>query len=350
MENHNKDFTIITTENRQILRDILPLSKPLALFIEPTNYCNFRCKPCAHGQERNRNDLKPFVHMEYSLFERLIAELKAWEGPKLSLLRLTALGEPFMHPEIIRMVRLAVESGVAEKVDLFTNGSLLTDPICHELVACGLDAIRVSVYSVLEHRHREVTQSDCDFMRIRQNVAALRRIRDEKGVGKPIIFVKMFDTYGKENETFMDLYGDIADEIGFEKVHDATQYNGSDLIGAYYSDPQDVQRTKEAYHKSLNDHKACSRPFMAMVVCAGGDVVMCTHDAPRATCIGNVKEDTLRDLWNSEALYEFRKMHLTGQKHLNRLCKNCDWFRLFPPEDNVDGLKVELFRPQRKQP
>lgn len=342
----NRNFTIITKQQRRILKDILPLDKPLAVFIEPTNFCNFRCTPCAHGQEKNRNDLKPFKHMDMDLYKKMIYELRDWGENKLSLLRLTALGEPLLHPNICDMIKIAKDADVAEKLDLFSNGSLLTEEISNKFVEYGLDSIRFSIYSVLDERHKEVTRNDFDINKIRNNIKMLRRIRDNKGAKKPYIFVKMFETYSSENDIFIEMYKDIADEIGFEKVHDATKYNDSDLIGAYYKNPEDASRTREEFEKSLNNHKACSRPFMGLVICSGGDVVMCTHDAPRATKIDSAYEKSLKDIWNSIELFEFREMHLAGNKYKNRLCKNCEWFRLFPPEDSVDGFDIDKLKPK----
>lgn len=338
---HNENFTIINKEKRQILRDVLPLQKPLALFIEPTNICNFKCKPCAHGQEKNCEDLKPFMHLDFSLYEKMIKDITAWDGPKLKLLRLTALGEPFMNPKMCKMIKMAKDAEIAERVDLFSNGSLLTEKISRDIIDSGLDFIRISIYAVMPDRHAEVVQNPFSVQRIRENVAMLRRLRDEAGKTKPFIQVKMFDTYSYENDVFVAMYKDIADEVGFEKVHDATKYNDSDLVGAYYTNLEDARRTREEFASSLNDFKTCPRPFMAMVVCANGDVVMCTHDAPRATRIASVKEQTLPEIWNGHALYKFREMLLTGNKDKNRLCRHCEWFRLFPPEDNVDGFPLE---------
>lgn len=345
MEDKN-NFTIITKNNRRILRDILPLEKPLSIMIEPTNFCNFRCRPCAHGQEKNRNDLKPFMHMDFNLYDRIIENLREWEGPKLKLLRLTALGEPFMHPQMCEMIKIAKDADIAEKIDLFSNGSLLTEDICKKLVDYGLDYVRFSIYSVLEDKHKDVTQNDFSVYKIRDNIAMLKKIRDSIGATKPYIFVKMFDTYSDENEIFVNMYKDIADEIGFEKVNDATKYNDSDLVGSFYKNPEDAQRTRDDFKKSLNNHKVCPRPFMALVVCSNGDVVMCTHDAPRATRIDNVNNNSLRKIWNGKELFEFRKMLLTENKNENRLCKNCDWFKLFPPEDNVDNFPIEKLEPK----
>jgi radical SAM protein with 4Fe4S-binding SPASM domain len=343
----NEYFKIITRENRRLLRDIVPLAKPLSIFIEITNICNFRCAPCVHGSEKTRNDLKPFKHMEMDLYKKIIYEIKNWEGVKLSLLRLAVLGEPLAHPQFVDMVRIAKENNVANRVDTFSNGSLLTEQLCEKIVEYELDYIRFSIYSVLNEKHKRVTQTNIDVKKIRDNIATLKKIKVNKNSEKPYILVKMFDSYDEENEIFKSMYEGIADEIGFEKVHNATQYSGNDLINAYYQNDKLEDYTLQEYKKNLNNFITCPRPFMALVINNIGDVLMCTHDAPKATKIGNCQNNTLEEIWNSDELYQFRKMQLS-RDHSNILCKNCDWYKLFPMEDNIDGLPIEIFKPKKE--
>ncbi|OQA84038.1 MAG: molybdenum cofactor biosynthesis protein A [Lentisphaerae bacterium ADurb.Bin242] len=338
-------FTIISS-NRMILKDHLPLAKPLSVFIEPTNICNFRCTPCVQGSENTRNDLKPFCNLEMSLYKRLVDELKNWPGPKLKLLRLAALGEPLLHPDFCEMVKLAVDAGIAERVDTFSNGSRLTHEISEKLVDYGLDHIRFSIYAAIDAHQKEVTRSSVTVGEIRDNIQYLREYRDRQGKKKPVILAKMFDCYDEENIVFQNLYKDIADEVGFEKVNNATRYSGNNLINAYYHDKGKEAKTEAEFKSHQQHHVACPRPFMNLVVNSAGDCILCTHDAPKATKIGNVHEKTLLELWESDELFEFRKMHLENRKHENRICRYCDWYKLFPAEDNVDGFPVERLRPK----
>ncbi|NEX21710.1 radical SAM protein [Thiorhodococcus mannitoliphagus] len=340
-----KRFTIIS-EDRPPLRGRLPLRKPLALFVEPTNICNFRCAPCVHGSENTRSDLKPLRHMTMALYGKLISELREWSGPPLKLLRLAMLGEPFINPDFIEMVRLAKEARVAERVDTFSNGSLLSGDVAERLVDVGIDSIRFSIYAVTPDRHLDVTGSRCAIEEIRNNIKRLRDIRDAKGRCAPCIFVKMFDAYGDENNLFYEMYEGIADEIGLEKVHNATNYSGNDLVKMYYGDSVRSERAYNEYAQSLNAHRiACSRPFMSMVINNIGDCLMCTHDPAKGTKIGNCNDSTLQELWSGNAMFEFRRMHLQNHKHENPICAHCDWFKLFPDADNVDGFPVEKLRP-----
>lgn len=339
------EFTIIS-HDRQPLFSRLPLKKPLSLFVEPSNLCNFRCSPCVHGSENTRNDLKPLKHMEMSLYKKLIRELQEWEGPKLKLLRLAMLGEPFLNPEFPEMVRIARQADITERLDTFSNGSLLTQEISQKLIKYGLDIIRFSIYAVEDKHHKRVTGTNYPVSSIHANIKQLREMRDASGSAKPYIFVKMFDTYGVENKMFFDLYQGIADEIGLEKVHNATNYSGNDLVNMYYHDPEKELQANREYQDSLNQGRiACPRPFIAMVINNIGDCLMCTHDPAKGTKIGNVYDSTLPELWNGKNMFEFRKMLLENRKKENRICAKCDWFKLFPQEDNVDGFPVEKLRP-----
>ncbi len=338
------DFAIIS-QDRAALRDLLPLAKPLSLFVEPTNVCNFRCTPCVHGSENTRNDLKPLRHMEMSLYEKLISEMAEWEGPRLKLLRLAMLGEPLANPAFCDMVRMAKEAGVAERVDTFSNGALLTGDIARRLIEYDLDVVRFSIYAAEDDRHHRVTRTKWDVGAIRDNIKRLRDLRDAAGKASPYIFVKMFDSYTAENEAFFEMYEGIADEVGLEKVHNATNYSGNDLVKMYYGDAVKELQAHQEYAASLDKARvACPRPFMSMVINNIGDCLMCTHDPAKGTRIGNAWESSLPELWNSESMFEFRRMLLEDRRSENRVCARCDWFQLFPQEDDVDGFPVERLR------
>lgn len=339
------DSHIIISGKRQRLIDLLPLKKPLSIFLEPTNICNFRCVMCVHGTENTRNDLKPFQDMDMNLYRRIIRELADWEGPPLKLLRLTMLGEPLLNKNIIEMIRFAKEAKVAECIDFFTNASMLTPEMSEKLVKSGVDRIRFSIYAVDEERHAKITvQNKFTPSVIHNNIKFLWRIREKLKSKTPYMLVKMFDAFGKENELFFSMYKDISDEVDLERVHNATRYSGNNLIKMFYNDPILEKKTEESYKAGLHELKSCPRPFMALCVDSIGNVLMCTHDAARGTKIADLNNTTLKDVWYGEPLFQFRKMQLEGKLADNRICANCSWFKLFPQEDCVDGFSIERWK------
>lgn len=340
-----EDFIIISRKDRCVLRDVLPLKKPLSIILEPTNLCNFRCTFCYQGSESLRSRLKPIGNMDLALYRKILDEIGAWEGPRLKMLRLQGCGEPFVHPHFLEMVKIAKQSGVAERIDFFTNGSIMNDRICHSLIESGVDIIRFSVYSMYAEKHRRVTQTDFDHRKIHRNIRRLRELRDACGAKTPHILVKMFDTYSEENELFIRTYEGIADEVDLEKVNNLTNQTDIDFIGAYYHESEHVERTLKDYRESLNEHGACSKPFYMLFINSQGGVSPCCDDCKKIAVLGDLNRHSLQDVWRSRALYDFRKAHLTGNKRNLAFCSKCSWFRLFPPEDNVDGLPEEMFIP-----
>ena len=66
----------------------------------------------------------------------------------------------------------------------------------------------------------------------------------------------------------------------------------------------------------------CPQPFYMLSVWANGDVTPC--DALYKACIlGNVKSNTLSDMWHSDRIRQFCKIHLGKQKNRIVECKNC---------------------------
>ncbi len=331
----------IISQNRQNLLELLPLKKPLSIFIETTNICNFRCNVCIQGAEETRKDLAPFKHMDFETFKKIIDDIKRWDGPKLKLLRLAFHGEPFMQKDFAKYAKYAVDAEISEKVDTFSNASLMNKEQAEAILDSGIDAIRFSIYSVINQRHKEVTRKDVPVETIRDNILYLKQERDRRKLEKPFIFVKAFDNYNEENEIFFSLYKDIADKIDLEKVHNGTKYKGLDIMHKYYNNESIEKRNQDNFSSNLHNFTACPRPFMSMVINVHGKALMCTLDAPSYTKFGDIAENSLQEIWKSEQALNFRKLQLEGKKEENPLCRECDWFKLFPQEDCVDGFPID---------
>jgi len=98
---------------------------PEALQIEVTNRCNFNCQICI----RRVWNAKP-LDMDVALY-RKIAEACF---PFLKRLVLYGFGEPFIHPQILEMLRIARKRLLKDgEILISTNGSLLTPEIAEKI-------------------------------------------------------------------------------------------------------------------------------------------------------------------------------------------------------------------------
>ena len=67
----------------------------------------------------------------------------------------------------------------------------------------------------------------------------------------------------------------------------------------------------------------CRKPWWRMSVQWDGTVVPCCLDYNNKLVLGNVKDQTLTEIWNGPRMKELRREFLSG-KVTNPLCKDCD--------------------------
>jgi len=290
-----------------------PLPKPLALYIEPTNICNFHCDFCAQAFPDYFGRAGYKQHMPMDLYRKVIDDAKAIGGIKT--VNLYFLGEPTIHPEIVEMARMAGD--ISDDVTITTNGTKLTLEKSIGLIEVELDFLRVSIYAETP----ETTQR-----LIRSNISSLRIARDTQLAAKPRIIVKWCDpTIG---EQVRKDYEGIADEFIYQGLHSM----GSDFVLL-----QPLTGTK----------KACQHPFYTLLVKANGDVACCCVAWDQTLNVGNVAHESLLEIWEGEALARIQRIHLEGRRKELSTCSNCD--TLYSNPDSVDALTVEEFDRRREE-
>lgn len=99
------------------------------LQIEPTRNCNLNCKSCVRDSSHSGD-------IDLNLYDQL---LDKYSNEGFDILKLQGLGEPFMHPEIDKMVKLGHDYGY-EHVMTITNGT--------RRIHGDFDHIMVSINSV----------------------------------------------------------------------------------------------------------------------------------------------------------------------------------------------------------
>jgi tungsten cofactor oxidoreducase radical SAM maturase len=117
------------------------------LYIEPTTVCNLNCRTCIRNVWED-----PRTHMDMQVFDLLLEQIQ--ELPELQRVVFSGLGEPLTHPHLLDMVRRVRGRGLA--VTLGTNGLLLDKAKARELVALGVDRLVVSLDGVRPETYADV--------------------------------------------------------------------------------------------------------------------------------------------------------------------------------------------------
>lgn len=329
--------------DRIILKDVLPLKKPLCISIEPTNLCNFKCSMCFHGNNEYAEEAKPLRNMHIECFNKVINDIKNWGGKeKIKLIKLYSIGEPLLHPDICDMLRIIKEADICEQTEITTNASLLSEEISEKLVDYGLDILRISVYGTDDEHMKDITKSTFTPANIIKNVKYLKEYRDNHNAARPVIIAKMLNTYTDENERFIRLYSDVADTVGIDEPFHLPNCENDIFEKLYHDDAQ------QAFEKSMSTNiykgeKVCRYPFTHLTVRNDGTCVVCCADWLKELSFGNVMEHSLKELWESKTLYDIRCKMLKTKGKCFKACAGCEIPFRDAPEDNIDGLKTEKF-------
>jgi MoaA/NifB/PqqE/SkfB family radical SAM enzyme len=112
--------------------------------------------------------------MAEATFDRIIAGLPDFAPPPLVFLG--GLGEPLMHPQLPDMIARAKALG--SRVELITNGTLLTERLSHQLVAAGLDMLWVSLDGASPESYADV-RLGASLPKVLDNLKQFNRARSK---------------------------------------------------------------------------------------------------------------------------------------------------------------------------
>jgi radical SAM protein with 4Fe4S-binding SPASM domain len=336
-------FSKLSSTERQNLMEVLPLAKPFTVLIEPSNLCNFRCIQCFQSVKADSYFTRNRMNMPPVRFHRVIEQLQTWEGPKVKVLKLSLYGEPLINPDFCEMLRISKDAKIAERIETTTNASLLSRAVAEKLVEYQLDYARVSIYSPDPDGHKAITGSGIDIRTIHDNLRVLQEVKKQQGSERPFVSCKMMDSYGAENDKFVAVYQDVADEVFIDKPHGWIKVEGVDFMKNYYHDGVNDVISDIKHHST--PRIACPMPFTTLAVRSNGDVSPCCIDFIGGTNLGNVDNNSLQDIWNSDQWYDFQKMQLQNRKHENSSCARCNFYlNDHYAKDNIDGFDVKKLR------
>ena len=289
------------------LVDTVPLAAPLTIYVEPTNRCNLSCIFCPQSLEDYEDRTGTRQDMPLDTFYRLMVEIRELH---IKSLKLYFFGEPFLHPQIAQMLPLA--TAACERVEVTTNGHAMTTKNSQALLDAGVHYLRVSLYPERVNL-------------VRRNVDKLMEMRRDQGKLLPIVAVKVFTAAEKAGADL--LYEGIVDEVILEGLH---------TIGSEF-----VQISTQPH----DDRKACPYPFYNLVVKSNGDVVPCCVAWEDSLVVGNVRTQSLLEIWRGEPLARIHRLHLEGRRKELAACAKCD--TLFNSPDSVDSLTVGEYNRRR---
>ena len=237
---------------------------PLEIEISLVDACTRHCKFCP----RDNDALAPntSLRMTKELYKRIAQELKdiGFKG----LLMISGYGECLLYDDVVSVIK---EFNFT-KVDVTTNGDLLTREKIQSFKDAGVHRILISVYEPEKmDSFRELIKGYEDIVIIRNRFEHFDRLYNNRG-------------------------------------------------GALY------EQKKEG---------TCYYPFYIMMIGSNGDVYPCCHEWQRRLKMGNLYQKSLWDIWTSEDYKRIRNELIKGNRSLFP-CRICNVDGTLRGEQNIE--------------
>jgi len=273
--------------------------------IESTNLCNAKCVFCPRDEMHRRQGV-----MDFDLFRKVVDECAALG---ITHVRVHNYGEPFLDRELVEKVRYAKHKGIAE-VGMISNGSLITEDIARGMIDAGLDAINISVDAAGKEVF-ESTRVHLKYDEVTANIRTLARLRRESGKTHPKLILSFVRQHNSADEAkFIEEWTPVADKIHITDLHN--------------------------WAGTLNDktevNYPCYRLWLTFTVLWDGRVSMCCADFDGRHIFGDLRTQSIAEVWNSPVYRAARRQHLESGGP--GMCRSCD----LPKKDSPLWIKKLL--------
>ena len=301
------------------LRDRRPLF-PAVLQVQTINRCNAACQMCPYPQTIAR---EPREVMSMELW-RKIAEECAAEAGCHSVVPM-AQNEPLLDPLLDERVAYFRERARPDQeIELVTNGASLDAARLERLGAHGVDLISISVSATDAVTYARI-MGGLKWRRTLRNLASIRRHRSRQ-VNVFIRFIRQRDN-ASQARAFRRRWR----RAGFNVL----EYEINDRAGtvAHYTalrEPPSLGRCFRAWLRRFFSRRifpVCPHAFSIAHVLQNGAMPLCTNDWQHREVLGNVRQQRIRDIYNSPRAREIRELMRQGRYEEIAPCRTCSLWK-----------------------
>lgn len=276
--------------------------------------CNAKCPHCPYTETNSDIRMKyqdaPFV--DPALFRKIADEC----GRYGAFIRVTGGGEPMMHPaDMVSLIEYA--KSVGARVWLNTNGSLLPRPKVDRLLAAGLDQVEFSV-DAADPETYAIVRAGLDWDNLLETVRYMVAERNRRAARTNIVVsVINQDLVRDQMDDIVKFWLDVGvDEVMKRKF--LTWGSNTRIDSAHSADP--------APYLDKTEGEPCPYPFHRLNIDSRGKVEVCGFDITGRTNLGNVREETIHEIWTGPMFQWWRAKHAAGRGGDIPLCRECpDW-------------------------
>jgi radical SAM protein with 4Fe4S-binding SPASM domain len=289
---------------------------PVSISFEPTTSCNLRCPECPSGL---RAFTRPTGMLQQDFFRKTIDEIHK----ELLYLIFYFQGEPFLNPDFLEMVKYASTKGIYTATS--TNAHYLTDAIAKRTVESGLDRLIISIDGTTQDVYQQYRVGG-NLEKVLQGAKNIVKWKKELNSKTPFVFFQFLVV--KPNEHQIEDIKKLAKEVGVDEVRFKTAQ-----VYDYVTDPNQLIPTIDKFSRYKKNadgsytakNKLANRCWKlqhANVITWDGLVVPCCFDKDATHQLGNLKNQSFKEIWTNSNYTQFRNDLRKSRKNID-ICANC---------------------------
>jgi len=192
----------------------------------------------------------------------------------------SAFCEPLLNKDLEKYIALSKRYVPGSRIEIVSNGDLVTLQRLQSLFEAGLDTLSISMYDGP------------------QQIEHFTKISQEAGLDETQVILRR--RYFEDGN-----YG-------------MTVSNRAGII-----DSNEYRDAEEEAIRELPLKRSCFYPFYMILVDLNGDLLLCPHDWGKRGVIGNLAKENLWELWKGEKLEAIRQRLMDKDRNFPP-CVSCD--------------------------
>ena len=279
---------------------------PIEVAVELAAACNLDCIMCPVPTTS-----RPRTLMDPALARTVIDQVSSEAG---FVLLPQGFGESMLHTKWAELVGYAVEKGVRPIV-MLTNGTLLNQKNIERLLDLAIDVLVISIDGVTPETYASVRVGG-DLNKVEANVRRLIEMRGSRTSPRIVLrIIKMQETR-EEIDAFFERWQPLIRDDDQININEYNDWSG-----------KVADHSVEGLHPSFEHRSPCRMLWRNLSVHADGKVSACCHDSEDELIIGDVRTETVQQIWNGEKLAALRRIHQEGRFAELPICANCkNWW------------------------
>jgi radical SAM protein with 4Fe4S-binding SPASM domain len=270
---------------------------PVEYIVETTAKCNLYCPMCPRETHK-----QPKADMTDEVFESLVGQA----GDSAEHMMLIGLGEPFMDPHIFERIEFCHRHSISAL--LSTNGTFLDERTSARILDSALDQMTLSFDGAIKETF-EFYRKGANFEKVRDNFVRFARMKHERRSRLQVV-VQMVHMEGNaaEVDEFVRFWSALpgVDQIRIKEDETNLMRPDAGHAAGEWKHPCHYLWRGPMYIKQNGDVYPCCQSYML-------------DGAPLA----NIADQPLKQIWNSDAMQEMRRLHASGRGGDVDVCSRC---------------------------